>query len=803
MAARRCADSSNGNQCASMLHTWDKHDTCLSHRPCSKDNTCTRCESWGEKEWNAIPLRIKKASHKRKDKKSSAVTRSLLSSQDESEAAVSAEVVTAPLQGSTKLSSDNSVASCSTLASQAQVEQNTISLAGGENILVTASDMNPKRAKKSVNTLLTHNSGGQTSVTQTSGSTFGSNKQGPVPACAGSATLVCSELDGDNSEHDSPAEDMTSWGYNLDYNRGDRSLSGTTRGSTSQLPVGDFAAANPNAQQSWGMPPWGTPAMHMPGQPDTVRAATGGVVSGQMKNPWPAYPPFPWGGYGPHMGWFPQGFGMAMPPQQETTNTQREGLHAAATPAVGWPWPSPPPGFPFPQPTVDNQQVREQEIPRFVVPKVPHQKQKTPVPRTASSGDLITQDAECTYSGAASPMETDCTSGEESQNWANSDSLEVEGDEHGSEPDTQRQELPLGSSTYEEALSNVRPFLASLQDPQGYPISMEAPVASNRRRVTSLLESTESTTPHGGLPWTLDVGSAQFSLNLSLRGVPRSQHNRYVAEGLPLPPPDSHVMGKGAFPGRFTGGADAAFFRSYPYQLPGLGETVDLPSHIPEIPQRLSAAHRKPPTQVNLSWRAACNSEKLTRQQASLLSHASWWDFALQRRLLSLSENICNMQPEEVAEAIAEAASWAQAGLTVTTKALVHNQTLMSQFLLLRRDAVLDQTRLPRSRSSLLRSAPLQSADLFGPNFDGLASIWTTEDEQAKTLGGGKPQPFRRPTQQEGRKPFTPPIASGNITGRGGRAGRGWRNRRNSRGASNLSGPKLPQGGPQQPPKRK
>ena len=241
-------------------------------------------------------------------------------------------------------------------------------------------------------------------------------------------------------------------------------------------------------------------------------------------------------------------------------------------------------------------------------------------------------------------------------------------------------------------------------------------------------------------------------------------------------------MGKGAFPGRFTGGADPAFFHSYPYQLPGLGETVDLPSHVPEIPQRLSAAHRKPPSQVNLSWRAACQSEALSRQQASLLSHASWWNFALQRRLLSLSENMFNMEPEEVAKDVAEAASWAQAGLTVTTKALEQNQTLMAQFLLLRRDAVLDQTRLPRSRSSLLRAAPLQSPELFGPNFDELASTWTTEDEQAKTLGGGRPQTFRRPVQQEERKAFAPSATSARAAGRGGKAGKGWR--KSSRGGS-------------------
>jgi len=316
---------------------------------------------------------------------------------------------------------------------------------------------------------------------------------------------------------------------------------------------------------------------------------------------------------------------------------------------------------------------------------------------------------------------------------------------------------------------------------------MEAPAASCRRRVTSLLEGpTETTLPQGGLPWTLDMGSALFKLNLTLRGVPRSQHNRYVAEGLPLPPPDASVMGKGAFPGRFTGGADAAFFRSYPCQLPVLGEMVDLPSHVPEIPQRLSAAHRKPPSQVNLSWRAACHSEMLTRQQASLLSHASWWNFALQRRLLSLSENMFNMEPEEGTGGphCDHQSAGTEPDFDVTVPATAERCG--------------PRPDTSSTSSSLLRAAPLQSPDLFGPN-----QTWTTEDEQAKTLGGGRPQTFRRPVQQEERKAFAPSATSARAAGRGGKAGKGWRKRKNPQGPSNLPGSKSSRGGSQQQPRRK
>ena len=327
--------------------------------------------------------------------------------------------------------------------------------------------------------------------------------------------------------------------------------------------------------------------------------------------------------------------------------------------------------------------------------------------------------------GESSPTGMDYTSGDEglpsreSRGLATSEIpwAEDEGPS-GSESEAQKPESLLGSTTYEEALTQVKPFLASLVDPQGYPITMEEPVRTTRRRMTSLLTGPTEPAQQGGLPWTLDMGPAIFRLNLALRGVPRAQHTRYVTEGRPLPLADNATMNRGSFPGTFGKTADTVLFRSYPYQLPGLGECVDLPSHIPEIPQRLGVAHPKPPSQVNLSWKAACEGEQLIRQQASLLSHASWWNFALQRRLLSLSENLFDMDPAEVAKATNEAASWAQAGLTVTTKALEANQTLMAQNLLLRRDAVLDQTRLPRGRSSLLRAAPLESPDLFGPNFD-------------------------------------------------------------------------------------
>lgn len=72
----------------------------------------------------------------------------------------------------------------------------------------------------------------------------------------------------------------------------------------------------------------------------------------------------------------------------------------------------------------------------------------------------------------------------------------------------------------------------------------------------------------------------------------------------------------------------------------------------------------------------------------------------------------------------------------MATKALDANQTFMAQLLPLWRDAVLEQTKLPRNRSNQLRAAPLESPDLLGPELDDLTSTWSLEDEQARTLGG-------------------------------------------------------------------
>ena len=191
---------------------------------------------------------------------------------------------------------------------------------------------------------------------------------------------------------------------------------------------------------------------------------------------------------------------------------------------------------------------------------------------------------------------------------------------------------------------------------------------------------------------------------------------------------------------------------------------MDLSLQPPDIPHRLWAAHPQPPSHVNLTWKAAADTEGLVRQQASILSHVSWWNYALQLRLRALSASLAEREPA-LAHASSEAASWAEAGLTAATKALDANQTLMAQFLLLRRDAVLAQTKLSANRANQLRAAPLESPDLLGPDFDQLASTWSLEDEQAKTLGGKATQVPRLPARagkgRQGRSFAPQPTAQG------------------------------------------
>ena len=57
-------------------------------------------------------------------------------------------------------------------------------------------------------------------------------------------------------------------------------------------------------------------------------------------------------------------------------------------------------------------------------------------------------------------------------------------------------------------------------------------------------------------------------------------------------------MGKGTFPGKFAESADTATFRSFPNQLQGISEPVDLGLQPPDIPHRLWAAHPLPPSQL-------------------------------------------------------------------------------------------------------------------------------------------------------------------------------------------------------------
>jgi len=481
-----------------------------------------------------------------------------------------------------------------------------------------------------------------------------------------------------------------------------------------------------------------------PGQTATLAGASD---PGDQTTPtWPTQVPYAWGPFG-HMGWFPPGLGLPNP-QGNTSQAVQEAR--------------------FVTPRGAPNQGQGGDVFKHYSPltQPPHRP-----PPVTSQPRLDESPMEWSSSGRSSSSE------ESASEEGNPVPLPWVGPSSGPTP----QALPVADPglqdtdteghgqvstseclTYEEALTNVKSFLASSRDPQGYLINMRAPQGSKRRRVTSLLAGPAEPVRQEGLPWTPDIRSSLFRLNLSLRGVPKGIQRRYAREGLPLPPADQSVMGRGTYPGKFTESAETATFRSFPNQLQGISEPVDLNLQPPDIPHRLWAAHPHPPTHVNLTWKAAADTEGLVRQQASILSHVSWWNYALQLRLKSLSDALAEREPA-LALASREASSWAEAGLTAATKALDSNQTFMAQLLLLRRDAVLEQTRLPRNRANQLRAAPLESPDLLGPEFDELTSTWSLEDEQARTLGGKATNSRANTARKAGglkKRPFTPGTAA-------------------------------------------
>ena len=473
-------------------------------------------------------------------------------------------------------------------------------------------------------------------------------------------------------------------------------------------------------------------------------SAAQGCSSETMTAAWPGQIPFPWGPFG-HMGWFPPGFGVPNPTVNPPHNAQTRFVTPRGVP----------------------NQSQGADVFKHYSPLT--QPAHRPLPAT-SQARPDESPMEMSSSISSSSDEDSGTDGRDSVSspWVAPSGAttqvpsSVEPELQGADTEGQRQADTPECATYEGALANVKSFLASSRDPQGYLINMRAPQRSQRRRLTSLLAGPAEPVRQEGLPWTPDMRSSLYRLNLSLRGVPKGLQRRYLREDLPLPTPDQSVMGRGVFPGKFTEGIETAPFRSFPNQLQGIPEPVDLSLQPPDIPHRLWAAHPQPPSCVNFTWKAAADTEGLVRQQASILSHVSWWNYALQLRLTSLSETLAEREPT-LAQASREASAWAAASLTAATKALDANQTIMAELLLLRRDAVLAQTKLPRNRANQLRAAPLESTELLGPDFDELASTWSLEDEQAKTLGGKAThvaaQAVRKGLAKK-KRPFLPQTAA-------------------------------------------
>jgi hypothetical protein len=91
--------------------------------------------------------------------------------------------------------------------------------------------------------------------------------------------------------------------------------------------------------------------------------------------------------------------------------------------------------------------------------------------------------------------------------------------------------------------------------------------------------------------------------------------------------------------------------------------------------------------------------------------------------------------------------AWAQAGLEAVSASVDLLQRVSTSMLLTRRDAVLQTMELPFQRRLTLRTAPVESRDLFGPDFDRLMTQWSQRDQEDRVVAA----PLRTPAPQRPR----------------------------------------------------
>ena len=135
--------------------------------------------------------------------------------------------------------------------------------------------------------------------------------------------------------------------------------------------------------------------------------------------------------------------------------------------------------------------------------------------------------------------------------------------------------------------------------------------------------------------------------------------------------------------------------------------------------------------------------EGAIRRSLSMLSLASWWTGAL----VHSSQQGASLHPEREG-------AWAQASLEATSAAIDLLQRV-STSLLSRRDAVLQTMELTFHRRLTSRTAPIESRDLFGSDFDRLMTQWSQRDQEDRVVAAPHhPQVPQRPRGGQ-NPPFT------------------------------------------------
>ena len=287
-------------------------------------------------------------------------------------------------------------------------------------------------------------------------------------------------------------------------------------------------------------------------------------------------------------------------------------------------------------------------------------------------------------------------------------------------------------SSYREAIDSVKSFLSSIMAEQGEEFNLSPPartdVSGAWGRLLPLAQEVQEPTP--ALPWTPFLREALWRSNLSVRGIARSQWHEY--SGRPLPPAGQAAGGAGKVSGFKPPVAPSQAYRSFP--LTRGEERLDYPIQPPQQPSRVEEVNSSDP-RMSVTWAQVTEWEGAIRRSLSMLSHASWWVGA-----------IVHSSREHASPHAEREEAWAQAGLEAISAAMDLSQRVSTSLLLSRRDSVLHTMELTPNRRMTLRTAPVESRDLFGPDFDRLMTQWSQRDQEDRVVAAPlRPQVPQRP----------------------------------------------------------